>query len=377
MPYRVEEKIGGGRSRPAETTEGWVRERNGLIEHPNEAMGSSLLKAMGVFGQLIAGESFWRIHSVGAPGKEQPAAIFPLFADQVKPIPVANQQRMNAIPAMMLDPMKSNHWVDFYEVQSKPGLPDYIPAKEIVHIFDLPDPLEPFHGGGRLRSLQTEVSTHTRMLQWQRAQIENYAVPSGITVRPKNRDPKATADEFREKFSGPENAGRPMHLEEGENWIRQGFSPLELDLNLSIQGSATRIGMVFDYPAAIFNPTAQTLDNLRLSMAQIIRNGSLPLAQGQCEALALRLLTLEQRREHGLTIAPDVSRLWALQQEKFEKLGAWAESHDKLIQPEMLADYLDLPLEVFQGSDKPWKNANTELAEPGDDLDLAPLPEEI
>ena len=144
---------------------------------------------------------------------------------------------------------------------------------ELKHI-KLWNPLDDYYGCSPLAAAAAEVDQHNMSSSHNVNLLQNGARPSGAVIfKPKDDQgfPTALTESQRQqlltdlnnRFSGANNAGRPLLLEGDFDWREMSLSPKDMDfLNLKHK-SATDIAMCFGVPSQLVGvPDAQTYANV-------------------------------------------------------------------------------------------------------------------
>ena len=144
---------------------------------------------------------------------------------------------------------------------------------ELKHI-KLWNPLDDYYGCSPLSAAAVEVDQHNMASNHNISLLNNGARPSGAVVF-KPRDDAGFAvnltdsqrqqllTDLNQRFSGSNNAGRPMLLEGDFDWKEMGLSPKDMDFLSLKHLSATEIAMCFGVPSQLVGvPDAQTYANV-------------------------------------------------------------------------------------------------------------------
>jgi HK97 family phage portal protein len=144
---------------------------------------------------------------------------------------------------------------------------------ELKHI-KLWNPLDDYYGCSPLAAAAVEVDQHNLASKHNINLLNNGARPSGAVIfKPKDDSGFAVnlteaqrqqlLTDLNNRFSGSQNAGRPMLLEGDFDWKEMGLSPKDMDfLNLKHM-SATSIALCFGVPSQLVGvPDSQTYSNV-------------------------------------------------------------------------------------------------------------------
>lgn len=151
------------------------------------------------------------IEVVFAGGK--PVQLYTLRPDWMTPIPNAETL------------------VDHYDLKLPNRKPIPMDPREVMH-FKYIDPLNELIGLSPLEAASRTVQSDNAIVNWNRAILDNNAVPGGILTVPAqtllNEDRKILQEEIEAEF-GAANRGRPMILWGGMDWKQLGLTQRQLD----------------------------------------------------------------------------------------------------------------------------------------------------
>ena len=207
---------------------------------------------------LLSGNSY--VLRVGADNRP------PLELHQLRPDRIAIKGNQKPIPQKYVYTI-NGRVVDTYLVDEDSGYSD------LKHI-KLWNPLDDYYGCSPLNAAAVEVDQFNMASKHNVNLLSNGARPSGAVVfKPQDDQGFAVSlteaqrqqmlTDLNNRFSGSENAGRPMLLEGNFDWKEMGLSPKDMDfLNLKHM-SATDIAMCFGVPSQLVGvPDAQTYSNV-------------------------------------------------------------------------------------------------------------------
>jgi len=151
------------------------------------------------------------------------------------------------------------------------------------------NPLDDFYGLSPLNAAAVEVDQHNLSSKHNINLLNNGARPSGAVIfKPKDSDGFATSltagqrqqlmTDLNNRFSGTDNAGRPMLLEGDFDWKEMGLSPKDMDFINLKHMSATDIAMCFGVPSQLVGvPDAQTYSNVAEARLALYEETILPM----------------------------------------------------------------------------------------------------
>ena len=187
-----------------------------------------------------------------------------------RPIPNSYQYKING------------KMVGDYAVDPETGTSD------LKHI-KLWNPLDDYYGLSPLSAAAVEIDQHNLASKHNINLLDNGARPSGaIIFKPTDETGVVTnlsesqrqqlKTDLKNRFTGANNAGRPLLLEGDFDWKEMGLSPKDMDfLNLKNM-SATDIAMCFGVPSQLVGvPDAQTYNNVQEARLGLYEETIIPL----------------------------------------------------------------------------------------------------
>ena len=207
--------------------------------------------------------------------------------------------------------------INEYEIDQDTGKGD---VKQIK----LWNPLDDYYGLSPLVAAAMEVDQHNAATRHNIGLLENGARPSGAVVFKPQDDggyPIQLTDAQRQqlledlnnRFSGSQNAGRPMLLEGDFDWKEMGLSPKDMDfLNLKHM-SATDIAMCFGVPSQLVGvPDAQTYSNMAEARLALYEETIIPYLRKVESDLNEWLIPQFEQMGENLSFEYDIDRIPAL-----------------------------------------------------------------
>ena len=207
--------------------------------------------------------------------------------------------------------------INEYEIDQDTGKGD---VKQIK----LWNPLDDYYGLSPLVAAAMEVDQHNAATRHNIGLLENGARPSGAVVFKPQDDggyPIQLTDAQRQqlledlnnRFSGSQNAGRPMLLEGDFDWKEMGLSPKDMDfLNLKHM-SATDIAMCFGVPSQLVGvPDAQTYSNMAEARLALYEETIIPYLRKVESDLNEWLIPQFEQMGESLSFEYDIDRIPAL-----------------------------------------------------------------
>lgn len=199
-------------------------------------------------------------------------------------------------------------------------------------------PLDDLWGVGALLPAARDLAIYDAAQDIAKALFDNAATPSGALVfKPQvsagSATPTLSAEqvariksEMEAKYQGAKNAGKPMVLDGGLEWMQMGMTMVDLGAEAIRNEAARGIARAFGVPAMMLGiPGDNTYSNYAEANRAFYRETVLPITRRIYSALA-GWLTTWMRARYPLTVSIDVDPddLWALQDEvaaKWQRLN--------------------------------------------------------
>lgn len=193
-------------------------------------------------------------------------------------------------------------------------------------------PLDDWYGMSPLDPAAWSIDAHSATSAYNKALLENMAIPSGaLIVQPDGQgvanltEEQATRlkNEFESRFQGKRNAGRPMVLEGGLDWKAFSASPKDMLLTDMKRDAAREIAMNFGVPPMLLGiPGDNTFANYQEANKTLWRQTIIPMALRSARALTTWLTPMFGG---NLELKPNIDELDALADERvaqWERIGA-------------------------------------------------------
>ena len=185
------------------------------------------------------------------------------------------------------------------------------------------DPASDTSGQSPLRAARLAVRTHDAACAWNEQLLANAARPSGAVVHKGQDGLGLTGEQFdrlkselEASFQGGRNAGRPMVLDGGLDWMPLGLSPAEMDFVALKDSSARDIALAFGVPPQLLGiPGDNTYATYKEANLAFWRQAVLPLVSKTAGALGAWLGAPSE----GVTY--EASSVDALSSERSERLS--------------------------------------------------------
>lgn len=282
-----------------------------LLTRPNPRQDGGVFFEMLYAHLLLAGNAY--VESVALDDGTRHPAVRELYA--LRP------DRIKLIPG-------PDGWAETYEYsvggrsvrfdQQAAGVPP------ILHLTFF-HPLDDHYGLAPIEAAATALDTHNAASKWNKALLDNSALPSGALVYTgpegstlSNPQYDRLKRELEGTYQGAFNAGRPLLLEGGLDWKAMSLTPKDMDFLEAKNAAAREIALAFGVPPMLLGiPGDNTYANFQEANRVFFRQTVLPLATRVGNALAQWLtpafgdgmrVTIDTDRIDAL--APDRSALW-------------------------------------------------------------------
>ena len=165
---------------------------------------------------------------------------------------------------------------------------------EILHIKNF-NPINDWYGLSPIEAASYSIDQHNEASKWNQSMLQNGARPSGALIVKGNGDDSAflTDEQFtrlkkqlNEEFAGTENAGKPLLLEGGLEWMEMSLSPSEMNF-LEMKNSCARdIALAFGVPSQLLGiPGDNTYSNLTEARLSMWEETIIPMIDNVVDAL--------------------------------------------------------------------------------------------
>ena len=222
---------------------------------------------------LISGNNY--MLSVGGDNTP-PTELYNLRPDRIR---IQTGQR--AMPTAY-DYIISGQTVESYEVDQATG------DSRIKHI-KMFNPLDDYYGMSPIQASSVDIDQHNLANKHNVNLLQNGARPSGAVIfKPKdetggnvqlseNQRSQLQSD-INSRFSGTNNAGKPMLLEGDFDWKEMGLSPKDMDFISLKNMSAKDIALVYGVPSQLIGiPDSQTYSNFAEAKLALYNETIIPL----------------------------------------------------------------------------------------------------
>lgn len=210
---------------------------------------------------------FWQIAGnayiyANRPGKQAPPQeLWCLRPDRVKIIPGDND-------------------IQAYHYGSNPYAGKTYEPQNVLHL-DFLDPLDDWYGMSPLNPVLGQVDQQNEGRGWNLALMQNSGRPAGALVYPnqiREETLNALMRQIDSRISGKRNAGRPLVLDSGVEYIEMGKTPLEMDWANLREANVRDIASVLDVaPELVGDAAGKTFANVHEALQSLYTEKVLPM----------------------------------------------------------------------------------------------------
>jgi len=236
-----------------------------LFEQPNPSQSYPEFMRAKIGFHLIAGNSYDERLEVGGVPKE----LYTLRPDRMSII-----MGDGAFPARYV-----------YDVNGKKVYWDVDQAtgeSDLRHMLAF-NPLDDWYGQSPMRAGGYAIDQHNESMAWMQALLQNSARPSGAlvstadTAMPDEQFNRLKA-QMEDQYQGSQNAGRPMLLEGGLNWVQMGLSPSDMGTVDTKNSAARDICLAYGVPPMLLGiPGDNTYANYKEARLALWEDTVIPL----------------------------------------------------------------------------------------------------
>ena len=214
-------------------------------------------------------------------------ALYSLVGGQPRELYILRPDRMKIIPSKTHIPSAYEYHiggrvVNRYDVESETG------QSEVKH-FKMWNPLDDYYGLAPIQAASFDIDQHNMAAKHNLGLLMNGARPSGAVIfKPKDESGmhvqlsesqrQQLMTDLNMRFSGSQNAGRPMLLEGDFDWKEMGLSPKDMDFLELKNMSARDIALCFGVPSQLVGvPDSQTYNNVSEARLALYEDTIIPL----------------------------------------------------------------------------------------------------
>ncbi len=244
-----------------------------LLKRPNRSQAGA-----DFFSELIASKLLYGNAYIYANGEKFPSSFFLLHPKNVKTITENNQ-------------------ITHYIYQNS-GKELKIPANsknqasKILHIKSY-HPTSSTTGLATIKAAAKSIELHNNTTNWNNSLLKNGARPTGALIM-KDGNGYLSDEQFNrlqeqllEKFSGSNNAGRPILLEGGLDWKEMSINPKDMDFIESKNSAAREIALAFGLPPQLLGISGDnTYSNMQEARLALWEETIIPLLDKLADSMS-------------------------------------------------------------------------------------------
>lgn len=291
-----------------------------LLEKPNPKMAQADYFEIVTSYLLLAGNSYEEFLRP-ARAKAAPLELWPLRPDRMKVVPNTERNRL-AYPALAkgTDPGEQLVLGFTFEANST-SRPDELRAENVLHR-KLFHPTDDWYGLSPLQVATRAWQTDNKLQNWQVSLVDNEMRPSGVLMSPTNSDEKTykrMEKAIVDNWVGAKNAGMPLYLEGGLEWIQLSLTPMELDFLDSMKFTRVQLCSLYGVaPELVGDPDHKTFNSFPEARRSTYQDAVLPLLDRIRDSYNNQLvpfygdgLFLDYDRDQIEALQEDRNQVWA------------------------------------------------------------------
>ena len=209
---------------------------------------------------------------------------------ELRELYVLRPDRMTIVPGADGWPLSYDYTVNGNSVNFTG---DAVPGvRKVLHL-PMFHPSNDYYGLSPIEAAATAIDIHNAASAWNKAMLDNSALPSGALVF-NSGDRQLTSEQYERlkseletSFQGARNAGRPMLLEGGLDWRAMSMTPKDMDFIESKRQAARDIATALGVPPMLLGiPGDLTHANFQEANRGFWRHTVLPLVGRSMKALS-------------------------------------------------------------------------------------------
>ncbi|MCF8009635.1 MAG: phage portal protein [Halanaerobiales bacterium] len=216
-----------------------------LLDKPNEHYSEQTLKEFWQMSRLLSGNSYLHLSEMNPQG--QPEELYYLRPDRITVKP----SEQNFIESYI------------YKVNGRKHTLDNL---EVLH-FKLLDPTNDYYGMSPVEAGAQTIDTSNSIQKWNKIFFDNAARPDGAFVSDSRMDDAEYArakKQVQDRYTGTQNAHKPLLLEGGVDWKEIGKTHKDLDFPKLKRWTVIDICVLFEVdPIFVGLPEASSYNNKR------------------------------------------------------------------------------------------------------------------
>lgn len=240
-----------------------------LLERPNPMQGQAEYVQAKTAFLMISGNEYEERITV----RDEPRELYTLRPDRVKIVPGGS-----GYPQAYRYEVLVGKFRDF-EVDPVTGKSDLCHTK-------LFNPLDDWYGMSPIEAGSYAIDQHNESMALMQALLQNSARPSGALKSETDLSDdnyNRLKAQIEEQYQGSRNAGRPMLLEGGVDWVQMGMSPRDMEILQTKYSSARDVSLALGVPPQLMGiPGDNTYSNYQEARLAFWEDTVIP----QCERMA-------------------------------------------------------------------------------------------
>ena len=241
---------------------------------------------------LIYGQAFLWMRYPTAEQNKQPQTIPPQLLYPLRPDQMRVQNGNNFLPAFF--EFNQNDVTGETTTQTLKFNVGITGKSNIIHLKKF-NPLNEFIGLSPTAPAFQSILQHNSSTNWNYSLLKNGGRPSGALMVPGDKtlnpdDIELLKKELDLAHSGSNNAGKPMLLTGGLEWIPMGMNAIDMDFSNTEKSAAHKIGLAYSVPMQLLNTDQSKFENLSVAYEQLWDEAILPLVNQYITELNMTLV---------------------------------------------------------------------------------------
>lgn len=294
---------------------------------PNPFLSRARLMEMLVAQLELGGNGlFWHVL---VDGGRRLREVWPLQTRYAKPVP------------------DKNEWIGSY-VYDVQGFDDPIPADEVAHVLYV-DPDNPYWGMSPLQAAAKVVDTDVAAVTWNKATLDNRAVPDGIftVAQPITRDQREELREaIADEYAGPTKARASLILSNGTTYQQTGLSPVDMDHLKGREWNRGEIAAAYGVPELMLGAIGQgsTYANYETARRVFWEDTIIPLLKRVADAIGQVEIGRIEADPSRVMLGFDLTDVPALRDDFGKKVEQYGKLVERGVPANMAAQRVELDL---------------------------------
>jgi len=286
-----------------------------LLENPFPGMALAEFMKTWTMYYLIHGQSFIRCWYAGSAQQRKPQFTPPMWLYPLRPERIEIKEGANFLPSAYEYRKNAADKIVF----------DVGPTgkSNIIHLKN-PSPTSDLAGLSPLHPASYSIDAFTELSEYMHYVFKNGARPSGyfkvpVDVQLDDADKERIKLELTEKYAGQRNAGRPMVLDGGIEWVPLSMTTHDSQ-SLELKKSLIHdIGFAFKVPIALLNTESPKYDNMDGAREMMFYDAVYPIARQFEDQLNM---DLSPRFGDGVKLCMEINHIDAVQTRQTKRMTA-------------------------------------------------------